>query len=473
MTAMGWKRGLRTAGAMLVGFALAASSFAQGMFYKEFKKDGRIYVFNNAKAAEAYEKSGETGVGLSRIGVGPNGETVFADSEQALDLFFFKYGIAQVVERPAPPVQRIEWRDGKTRMTLGSNFYLEMSNRIQVRYTQELPDDAIQLPGTVAKGDSKGSFRIRRAKFKLEGTMFTPHLAFETQLNWPASTGSNIGAFLEDANISWDISKKGVFKVVFGQNKVPFGHQEMTSSGSQIFVDRAEVSNQYARGRDLGLSVIGVLGGNKLEYRAGVYNGNGLTRTLNDNAKFQYNARLMWQVTGGQALKQRAWISGPYYSEGDFESTDKPLFALGANFEKNDFHLATTTVDLKDTAYGFDGTFKFKGVFLTAEYYLRERTPEAATPGAAVTKFNSDGWFAQAAYNFGPGRKWALAGRIGDFDPSDLVSVNDRKEWRVGLSYFYSRHTLKVQADYGQLKTSAAAGDIKNSEFRIQTQFIF
>jgi Phosphate-selective porin O and P len=248
MTPMGWKRGLVTAGALLLGLAVATSSWAQatvqGLYYREFKKDGRYYVFNNAKAAEAFEKTGETGVGLTRVGSGPNGESVFADNETALELFFFKHGISQEVERPKSPVQRIEWRDGKTRMTLGSNFYLEMSNRIQVRYTHEFPDDTIQLPGTEAKGDSKGSFRIRRAKFKLEGTMFTPYIAYETQLNWPAVTGANPGAFLEDANISWDISKTGVFKVQFGQNKVPFGHQEMTSSGSQVLVDRAEVSNQ-------------------------------------------------------------------------------------------------------------------------------------------------------------------------------------------------------------------------------------
>jgi phosphate-selective porin len=460
------RRGFLTAGGALLGVAVAASSLAQGMYYKEIRKDGRIYVFNDARKAEMFEKSGEIGTGLTRPGAGPNGETVVADSEQALDLFFFKYGIPQVVERPKPPTQRIEWRDGKTRITT-DRAYLEVSNRVQVRYTHELPDDAIQLPGTDAKGDSKGSFRIRRAKFKLEGWMFNEFITYETQLNWPAATGSNVGAFLEDANIAWDPTKKGVFKVQFGQNKVPFGHQELTSSGNQLFVDRAEVSNIYARGRDLGLSVIGVLGGNKLEYRAGIYNGNGLTRAANDNDKFQYNARLMWQVSGKEPLKQRAWVSGAYYSEGDFESTDTPLLALAANFESNDFHGTTTGVDLKDKVLGFDGTFKFKGVFATAEYYLRERTPETGE------KFDSDGWFAQLAYSFGPGRRYALAGRYGSFDPSSLVSVNRRTEWRVGFSYFYSRHTLKVQADYGQLKTEAAAGDLTNGEFRLQTQFIF
>ncbi len=459
------RRGLVVATALLLGLALANGAAAQGMYYKEIKKDGRIYVFNDAKKAEAFEKSGEVGTGLTRPAAGPNGETVVADSEQALELFFFKYGIAQVVERPKSPTQKIEWRDGKTRITT-DKAYLEVSNRVQVRYSHEFPADTVTLPGTAKAGDSRGSFRIRRAKFKLEGWVYKPELAYEVQLNWPAVTGSNPGAFLEDANISWDVSRKGTFKLMLGQNKVPFGHQELTSSGSQSFVDRSEVSNQYARGRDLGLTVIGVLGNNRLEYRAGIYNGNGLTRTTNDNDEFQYNARLMWQLTGGQNLKQRAWVSGPLYSEGDFETSDKPIVWLAGNFEKNDFHRTTTNNDLKDTIFGFDGGLKYRGFYATAEYYIRERTPETGS------RFNSDGWFAQASYLFGK-RKWEIAGRYGTFDPSDLVGSNDRKEWRVGGSYYYNRHSMKVQADYGQLEAGASTGSVKNKELRVQTQIIF
>ena len=60
-----------------------------------------------------------------------------------------------------------------------------------------------------------------------------------------------------------------------------------------------------------------------------MFNGNGLTRPRNDNDKFQYNARLMWQPNGNQVLAQRAWVSGALYSEADFESTTVPLYALG------------------------------------------------------------------------------------------------------------------------------------------------
>jgi hypothetical protein len=185
------------------------------MFYKEISKDGRIYVFDDAKRAEAFERRGERGPGITRPGAGPNGETVVADSEQALDLFFFKHGLAQPLERPKPPTQRIEWRDGKTRITTDL-AYMEISNRVQIQFTGQIPDDPVQLPGTGARGDSKGSFRIRRGKFKLEGWFYRSTLEYELQLNWPDVSGSPASRFLEDANLDWDVSGNKTFRVRFG-----------------------------------------------------------------------------------------------------------------------------------------------------------------------------------------------------------------------------------------------------------------
>jgi len=41
--------------------ATAASAAAQSMYYKEIRKDDRIYVFNNAQEAERFETTGEMG----------------------------------------------------------------------------------------------------------------------------------------------------------------------------------------------------------------------------------------------------------------------------------------------------------------------------------------------------------------------------------------------------------------------------
>jgi hypothetical protein len=465
--------------AMAALLVVVASSPArgQGFYYKEITRDGRIYVFNLAAEAERFEKTGEMGRGLTRPGAGPNGETVVGDSERALQLFFFKHGISEVVAEPPAPIQRVEWRDGKTRITTDL-AYLEISNRGQVRYTHELPDDAgPALAGTAAPGDARGSFRLRRVKLKLEGWFWRPpdvaplpaimpRLSYEVQLNWPALTGSNVGALLEDANIAWDPAGKGRFRLLAGQFKVPFGRQEMTSSGSQQFVDRALVSNEYSRGRDTGFAVQGAVWSNKLEYRAGIFNGNGLTRTTNDNDSLQVNARLMWQPNGNQVLAQRAWISGALYSEADFESTTVPLYALAINFEHSDFHRTTTGNDLKSNVVGFDGVFKYKGFFATGEYYLRRRTPETGA------KFDSNGGFIQVGQMLNQFRTWEAAIRYGQREVSDLVDNDTHKEIRGALSYYYRRHSLKFQIDVGRVEGARALG-LKDNEVRVQTQFIF
>ena len=455
---------------LLIAVMSASAARAQGFYYKEIQKDGRIYVFNHADRAEKFEKSGETGRTLTRAGAGPNGETVIADSERALQLYFFKHGISEAV--PEPPAPRIEWRDGKTRIT-SELAYLEISNRIQVRYTHEMPDDiSPALPGTSGPGEDRGSFRIRRAKFKLEGWFWKQNnLTYELQLNWAAvNTAGNPGAMLEDANIAWDPQGRGTFRMLAGQFKVPAFLQQLTSSVNQSFVDRSLTSDQYARGRDIGFAVQGVLLHNKLEYRAGVFNGNGLTQTTNDNASMQVNARLMWQPNGNQVLVQRPWVGGALYSEADFESTTVPLYAVALNYEHNDFHRTTTANDLKSEIVSLDGIFKFKGVCATGAYFWRERDPET---GAS---FDSNGYYAQTGVMLNHRRTWEAVIRYGDREVNDRIANDNISELRGALSYYYRRHLLKFQMDFGQVKTglaSASADKRKDNELRMQAQFIF
>ena len=105
---MGWSsrfgRAVVLATAVTAVLAAAAPASAQGFYYKEIRKDDRIYVFNVAANADRFEKSGEMGVAITKPGAGPNGETVVGDNERALQLFFFKHGISEPVpDPPAPP----------------------------------------------------------------------------------------------------------------------------------------------------------------------------------------------------------------------------------------------------------------------------------------------------------------------------------------------------------------------------------
>ncbi len=84
----------RLTGIALAGLLLlAGTAHAQVnlLWYKEIAKDGRIYVFNDPNEFKAWEGSGELGKSITKIGYGPNGETMVFDNENALDLYNFKH----------------------------------------------------------------------------------------------------------------------------------------------------------------------------------------------------------------------------------------------------------------------------------------------------------------------------------------------------------------------------------------------
>jgi phosphate-selective porin len=282
---------------------------------------------------------------------------------------------------------------------------------------------------------------------------------------------SNTGALLTDAYMAWDPQGLGRFRVLFGQYKVPYGRQQLNSSANLQFVDRSLVSDEYERGRDIGVAIQGVLWSNKFEYRVGMFNGNGQNRLTNDNDTFQYNARFMWQPNGNQLLIQRPWVSGALYSEGDFESTTVPLYALGLNLEHHDFTRTDNTPadNLKSDVVGVDGIFKFKGFSTSGEYFFRQRTSEAGV------EFDSNGGYLQGGMMLNQSRTWEVVLRYGKREVSDIAPNDDITELRTGLNYYYRRHNLKLQTDFGRIGTGLGATDgfRKDWELRSQLTFIF
>jgi phosphate-selective porin OprO and OprP len=344
---------------------------------------------------------------------------------------------------------------------------IRLNNRVQFRLTDEIPDPSIRLSGTAAAGDSRASFRVRRAKTSLEGWFFRPEFKFDLQLSWAGpEPGASAQTALEDALITWDASKKETFQVTFGQFKVPLGRQEMTSSSRLQFADRDIFSFEFSRGRDLGLEFNGMLSKKRLSYMLGVFNGNAASRLGNDNSKFQYNARVMFEPWGAVG-----------YSEGDFESKDKPLLAVAGQFEQNNLAYTSNVSDnLKTTIWGADVVFKYKGFSLWAEYLARDRKPQpsgSVEPGQSpfpTVAFNSNGWHGQAGY-FLKRDVFEVAMRYATYDPTDRTANNDRTEVGGALNYFINKHFLKLQADFRQLEDKAQK--TKNKELRIQSQVMF
>ncbi len=175
--------------AMAVGLLLtvAAEAGAQGFYYKEIRKDDRIYVFNVADHAARFEQTGEMGIGITRPGAGPNGETVVGDNERALQLFFFKHGLSEPVpEPPAPPPPAPAWRISG--LVFGDYYYFSQHHD--------------------SKWDSQNGLWLRRAYFTYDhafGRTVTTRLRFEANSNGKLAGGS-LTPYLKDAYVRWTYS---------------------------------------------------------------------------------------------------------------------------------------------------------------------------------------------------------------------------------------------------------------------------
>jgi hypothetical protein len=195
----------RAAGFTIIAAAIvaagAAPALAQGFYYKEIRKDDRIYVFNVAANAERFETSGEMGVGITRPGAGPNGETVVGDNERALQLFFFKYGISEPVpDPPAPPPPAPPYRFSG--LVFGDYYYFSDQHD--------------------AKWEGQQGFWLRRLYFTFDYT-FTPRVTTRFRLEANSNgklAGGSLTPYVKDAYLRWTF---------YGRQQVTIGIQPSLS----------------------------------------------------------------------------------------------------------------------------------------------------------------------------------------------------------------------------------------------------
>jgi phosphate-selective porin OprO and OprP len=429
-----------------------------GLYYMEVVQDGRVYVFNTPERYKAFVAGGEMGTAITLIGLGEGGATVVAETENAADLYFFKHNLPGW-DRATPKPQksfdeRIFYKDGKTNIVMKTGT-VQISNRVQGLFTQVDPPT----------GDSIGSFRIRRMKTTIEGSAYEGIWKFKLQANWVGGdvvsnvtqSGTTItqtrsrGPILEDASIFF--AKYPLATIMAGQDKAYFGRQELISSGRQQFVDRSITSGRFAASRQIGLGLFGVNADKTFEYNLGIYNGNGINQTTNDNKDYLTVGRAVWTPFGEYKLEESAH---------DYPTTPK-LF-LGGSVLQNTTGTGTSKTDID--RLGFEAGFKILGFNAIGEYYTEE------SQRVNAVQVDTDGYYAQVGYLF-PNKKFELAGRLAEILP-DTVRNTDQTETGIAASWYFDKHGHKLQADYRDIENKALAANLqKSKEFRLQLQLIF
>jgi hypothetical protein len=189
-------RGLVACVALLVALAAATDARAQ-VFYREVEKDGRIYVFAIGKRFDTFDKSGgsEIGQAITRLGYGPNGETVVFDSEDAINLYNFKHNLPGEYFPKPEPKPPSPFPNTKFSGLLFGDYY----------YYDKWHQDTISATNTNHVQNQQG-FWLRRAYFTADFNInekFTTRFRLESNSNGQFTSPGNITPFVKDAYLRW------------------------------------------------------------------------------------------------------------------------------------------------------------------------------------------------------------------------------------------------------------------------------
>lgn len=386
-----------------------------------------------------------------------------ADAKSLEDILKEKGVITEADYKDVTKTKPIQYKVGSgfTFLSEDEKFSLNIGSRIQARYTFTDYDE---------KNDVS-EWRVRRAKFWLKGHAYTKDLTYKVQVNFADSGSSKM---LEDAFLNYKFLSEA--QILVGQDKVPFARQELTSSGSQQFVDRSNATDTFKPGRDIGAMVHGKAAGGILEYAAGWYGGGGQsqTRASNNNA-----------VAVRVAVNPLGEMK---YSESDVEFSKKPLVSVGTNWYRNAFVKGETNntsfygkwlnkgakfaanEKIEVNTAGADLAFKWMGFSAQGEYFWAQGDGDSVTNN----KQRAHGFYAQAGYFIIP-KHLEAAVRYSYVDPDRSVTNNIQTETQGAVSYYFNKHNLKLQADVTNIHAQRTLPNAPTDDmqFRLQAQMIF
>jgi phosphate-selective porin len=252
--------------------------------------------------------------------------------------------------------------------------------------------------------DGIDTFSIKRARLSLAGEI-AKNVKMKFQVDLTKSP------LLLEASV--DVVFKPSLGFRFGQFYVPFGREGRTTTAEIETVQRSQVVEKLApgrdngaSGRDIGVQIFGKV--SVFEYMAGAFNGAGINKTDNNERK-DFSARIAAQPTG--------------------------FLSLGASLYDGRANPAASGPLVVRNRTGVDAALTLKDFLLKAEY-LHGRDGDSSR----------DGWYVQGSYYALPKKLQALA-KWDSYDP-DRETASDRSDILIlGLNWWLTERT-RLQANY-------------------------
>ncbi|RQW85925.1 MAG: porin [Geobacter sp.] len=383
-----------------------------------------------------------------------------ADAKSLEDVLKEKGVISEADYKEVAKSSPISYKLGKgfTFASPDEKFSLTVGGRMQFRYT--FTDfDALNTKST-----DSSTFDAKRLRLIFQGHAYTKDLTYKLEIDPRVLATSSSAGGLTDAYMNYKFINEA--QVLVGQTKTRFSRSTLQSDGALMFVDRAPFVGKLAHGYDIGALVHGKIAKSFVEYDLAVSNGDGQTNAVSNNNNM-FSTRVAFNPFGAMSA-----------DEPDLAIGKKPLLSIGANYLFNTVTNGSTAGYAKEFApaagtknefnnYGFDAQFKWMGLALQgeADFVNYENNSTSVTKRAL-------GYYAQAGYMITP--EIGLAVRYSYYDKDRDTSGDLQTEQIGSVSYYFSKHNLKLQADVGNLHaqkgTSAPQDDM---QYRVQAQIIF
>jgi hypothetical protein len=282
-------------------------------------------------------------------------------------------------------------------------------------------------------------FRLRRARFGLEGRLFH---RVPWEITAEVNTDQNGNIAIHDAWFGYDQFK--FLQIFVGTHDVPFSRYAVTDAGSQSLIERPFAVRAMAPFHQLGAHVEGHFFGGALNYYAGVYNA--LQRYDQFWQGYQENAAVLGNRFDGLSYAGRL--------------TSEPLGSIGSTIE--DLHHGPFRIAAGASTFYSDGGSRgvlglggdllihFRGLHIVAEFLANRSTPktEPTVPTDQTATVTSYGVVGEAGYMILKERL-GLSARFEYIDANTAVKdQNDQWIFTGGLSYHVLHDFLKAGIDY-------------------------
>lgn len=357
-------------------------------------------------------------------------------------------------------------------------FSLNLSLWAQLLYTARRDADS---PQTAALWTQ--TLELRRARAVLSGKLFSPHVGYYVHLMFaPKDLGFKDGVPHKAPIFQWYTTWTRLrhANLQAGFFFVPYARQRMQPLPKLQMLDNSSASYEFTLDQDIGAQVSSpdVAGLGKLRYYAGVFMGEGYDWYRPSDFGLTYMSRVDFLPLG----------MFDDYSESDHERSVRPRLSLGAAYAYSDRDRRTRA--LGGTAFEDGGSmnshnltadlaFKVAGFSALVDVYWREgrRNPGDAkdmsgTPLPITAARNGIGWTAQIGV-FVPRTRLELSARSSGVRPARHdTSLARLDEYGAGLSYYFVRHALKLQADYFHAVGPALPAG-RTEQLRVQLQASF